>query len=33
VKSPSKTEVLFSVKSFAAAMLALYIAMRIGLPR
>ena len=33
MKSPSKTEVLFSVKSFAAAMLALYIAMRIGLPR
>jgi len=33
VKFPSKTEVLFSVKSFAAAMLALYIAMRIGLPR
>ena len=33
MKLPSKTEVLFSVKSFAAAMLALYIAMRIGLPR
>lgn len=33
MKFPSKTEVLFSVKSFAAAMLALYIAMRIGLPR
>ena len=33
MKSPSTTEVLFSVKSFAAAMLALYIAMRIGLPR
>ena len=29
----SKTEVLFSVKSFTAAMLALYLAMRIGLPR
>lgn len=33
MKLPSKTEVLFSVKSFAAAMLALYIAMSIGLPR
>lgn len=33
MKFPSKTEVLFSVKSFAAAMLALYIAMSIGLPR
>lgn len=33
MKLPSKTEALFSVKSFAAAMLALYIAMRIGLPR
>lgn len=33
MKAPSKTEVLFSVKSFTAAMLALYIAMRIGLPR
>ncbi|WP_020652828.1 FUSC family protein [Massilia niastensis] len=30
---PSKAEALFSVKSFAAAMLALYIAMSIGLPR
>ena len=29
----SKAEVLFSVKSFTAAMLALYLAMRIGLPR
>jgi uncharacterized membrane protein YccC len=29
----SKTEILFSVKSFAAAMLAVYISMRIGLPR
>ncbi|MFC5477278.1 FUSC family protein [Massilia suwonensis] len=29
----SKNEALFSIKSFAAAMLALYLAMRIGLPR
>jgi len=33
VKWPSRTELLFSVKSFAAAMLALYLAMSIGLPR
>jgi uncharacterized membrane protein YccC len=30
---PSKNEALFSIKSFAAAMLALYLSMRIGLPR
>nr|WP_267874644.1 MULTISPECIES: FUSC family protein [unclassified Massilia] len=29
----SKNEALFSIKSFAAAMLALYLSMRIGLPR
>jgi uncharacterized membrane protein YccC len=29
----SRTEMLFSVKSFAAAMLAVYLSMRIGLPR
>ena len=29
----SRTELLFSVKSFAAAMLAVYLSMRIGLPR
>jgi uncharacterized membrane protein YccC len=33
VKPPSTSEALFSLKSFIAAMLALYIAMRIGLPR
>jgi uncharacterized membrane protein YccC len=33
VKFPSKNEALFSIKSFGAAMLALYIAMSIGLPR
>lgn len=33
MKSPSLDEALFSLKSFAAAMLALYLAMRIGLPR
>jgi len=33
VKLFSKAEILFSVKSFTAAMLALYLAMRIGLPR
>lgn len=33
MKFPSKNEALFSLKSFAAAMLALYLAMRIGLPR
>jgi uncharacterized membrane protein YccC len=30
---PTRSELLFSLKSFAAAMLALYIALRIGLPR
>ena len=33
MKLASKSELLFSVKSFAAAMLSVYIAMRIGLPR
>ncbi len=33
MKLPSKNEALFSVKSFTAAMLALYLAMSIGLPR
>ena len=33
MKFPSKNEALFSVKSFGAAMLALYLAMSIGLPR
>jgi uncharacterized membrane protein YccC len=33
VKLPTASEALFSVKSFTAAMLALYLAMRIGLPR
>jgi uncharacterized membrane protein YccC len=33
VKWVSKNEALFSIKSFAAAMLALFLAMRIGLPR
>jgi uncharacterized membrane protein YccC len=33
MKLASKMEILFSVKSFAAAMLAVYISMRIGLPR
>ncbi|MBS1169253.1 MAG: aaeB 3 [Burkholderiaceae bacterium] len=33
MKSPTAAEALFSVKSFAAGMLALYLAMRIGLPR
>lgn len=33
MKLASRSEVLFSVKSFAAAMLAVYISMRIGLPR
>jgi uncharacterized membrane protein YccC len=33
MKLASRTELLFSVKSFAAAMLAVYISMRIGLPR
>ena len=33
MKSPTWSETLFSVKSFAAAMLAVYISMRIGLPR
>ena len=33
MKFPSKNEALFSFKSFGAAMLALYLAMSIGLPR
>lgn len=33
MKWPSRAELLFSAKSFAAAMLALYLAMSIGLPR
>jgi len=33
MKLPTWSETLFSVKSFAAAMLAVYISMRIGLPR
>lgn len=33
MKLASKSEILFSVKSFAAAMLAVYVSMRIGLPR
>jgi uncharacterized membrane protein YccC len=33
MKLASRAEILFSVKSFAAAMLAVYISMRIGLPR
>lgn len=33
MKLASKPEILFSVKSFAAAMLSVYISMRIGLPR
>jgi uncharacterized membrane protein YccC len=33
MKLPSRPELLFSVKSFAAAMLSVYISMRIGLPR
>jgi uncharacterized membrane protein YccC len=33
VKLPTAAEALFSVKSFTAAMAALYLAMRIGLPR
>lgn len=33
MKLPSQSELLFSVKSFAASMLALYIALSIGLPR
>jgi uncharacterized membrane protein YccC len=33
MKLASRTELLFSVKSFAAAMLAVYVSMRIGLPR
>ncbi|MFL6717862.1 MAG: FUSC family protein, partial [Burkholderiaceae bacterium] len=33
MKLPSRAELLFSAKSFAAAMLALYLAMSIGLPR
>jgi uncharacterized membrane protein YccC len=30
---PTRSEILFSVKSFAAAMLSVYLSMRIGLPR
>jgi len=33
MKLASRSELLFSVKSFAAAMLSIYISMRIGLPR
>ena len=33
MKLASRSEILFSLKSFAAAMLAVYISMRIGLPR
>lgn len=33
MKLASRTELLFSVKSFAAAMLSVYLSMRIGLPR
>jgi uncharacterized membrane protein YccC len=33
VKRPTVQEALFSVKSFAASMLAVYVSMRIGLPR
>jgi uncharacterized membrane protein YccC len=33
LKPPSRAELLFSAKSFAAAMLALYLALSIGLPR
>ncbi len=33
MKLASRAEILFSIKSFAAAMLAVYISMRIGLPR
>jgi uncharacterized membrane protein YccC len=33
MKLASSAEMLFSAKSFAAAMLSIYIAMRIGLPR
>ena len=33
MKKPTFGELLFSLKSFAAAMLALYVAMRMGLPR
>ena len=33
MKWPTQTEILFSVKTFVAGMLALYFAMRIGLPR
>jgi uncharacterized membrane protein YccC len=33
MKLASRSEILFSVKSFVAAMLAVYISMRIGLPR
>jgi uncharacterized membrane protein YccC len=33
VKAPTLQEALFSVKSFAASMLAVYVSLRIGLPR
>ena len=33
MNTPTRSEILFSVKSFAAAMLSVYISMRIGLPR
>ena len=33
MKFATRAEVLFSVKSFAAAMLAVYLSMHIGLPR
>ena len=33
MKLPTWPETLFSVKSFAAAMLSVYISIRIGLPR
>lgn len=33
MNTPTRSEILFSVKSFAAAMLSVYVSMRIGLPR
>ncbi|KQV51640.1 FUSC family protein [Massilia sp. Root335] len=33
MNTPTRSEILFSVKSFAAAMLSVYLSMRIGLPR
>ncbi|HEX8784648.1 MAG TPA: FUSC family protein, partial [Telluria sp.] len=33
MKWASRSEIVFSVKSFAAAMLSVYISLRIGLPR